>query len=150
MVGMKSDSHRWGALMPENTLMVFTYRSLKSILEDGGAQAWALNPRRAQRCTYIVCTRNRNFRDADPAKQEGAYEPQGTAFLIGRITTVGAAPDMFGRYIVRFEKYATLTPETSPRARWPGTQNPVRYVQDIDELGIDPDTLKWQTVKSPA
>ena len=40
--------------MPEDTLMVFTYRSLTSILEDGGAQARGLDPERAQRCTYIV------------------------------------------------------------------------------------------------
>ena len=107
-----------------------------------------LDPERARRCTYIVGTRNRHFRDADPDKQEGAHEPHGTAFLVGRITAVYDAPDMFGRYIVRFKKYATLTPETSPRARWPGTQNPVRYVKDIAKLGIDPHTLEWHTVKS--
>ena len=92
--------------MPEDVLMVFTYRSLKSILKDGGAQAWVLDPERAQRCTYIVCTRNRHFPDADPVKQNGAVERHGTAFLIGRITTVEDAPDFPRgcprRYIVRF------------------------------------------------
>lgn len=136
--------------MPENTLMVFTYRSLKSILADGGAQAWVLDPQRARRCTYIVCIRNRHFRDADPAKQEGAGEPHGTAFLVGRITTVKDAPDIPGRFIVRFEKYATLSPQASPRAKWRGWQNPVRYVKDISDLGIDPDTLEWHTIKSRA
>ena len=32
--------------MPEDTLMVFTYRSKQSILEERGAQAWVLNPKR--------------------------------------------------------------------------------------------------------
>ena len=136
--------------MPEDTLMVFTYRSLKSILEDGGAQAWVLDPERAQQCTYIVCTRNRHFRDPDPVKQNGAVERHGTAFLIGRITTVGRAPDDCKRYIVRFDEYATPAPEAFPLAKWPGTQNPVRYVKDIAKLGIDPDTLDWQAVKSRA
>ena len=136
--------------MPEDTLMVFTYRSLTSILEDGGAQAWVLDPERAQRCTYIVCARNRHFRDADPAKQNGAVEPHGTAFLVGRITIVEDAPDIRGRYIVRFCKYATLAPGTFPQAKWPGSQNPVRYVKDIAKLGIDPDTLKWHAIKSRA
>ena len=140
--------------MPEDAVMVFTYRSLKSILDDGGAQAWVLDPERAQRCTYIVCTRNRHFRDADPVKQNGAVEPHGTAFLVGRITNVDDAPDIPRgyprRYIVRFCKYATLAPGTFPHAKWPGTQNPVRYVPDIARLGIDPDALEWEAVKSRA
>lgn len=134
--------------MPEDVLMVFTYRSLKSILDDGGAQAWVLDPDRARQCTYIVCTRNRHFPDADPVKQNGAVERHGTAFLIGRITRVEDAPDICGRYIVRFCKYATLASDAFLRAKWPGTQNPVRYVQDIAKLGIDPDTLEWEAVKS--
>ena len=129
--------------MPEDTLMVFTYRSKQSILEERGAQAWVLDPVRARRCSYIVCTRNRSFPDADLAKQEGATEPHGAAFLIGRITTVERSPEIPGRYIVRFDKYATLT---SQEVTWPGSQNPVRYVKDINKLGIRPHTLEWRPV----
>ena len=29
---------------------------------------------------------------------------------------------------------------------WPGFQNPVWYVDDLMELGIDPETLDWQRI----
>ena len=81
--------------------MVFTYRSKQSILEERGAQAWVLNPERAGRCSYIVCTRNRYCPDAGLAKQEGASEPHGAAFLIGMITTVEQSPEFRGGNYIR-------------------------------------------------
>src|ERR1700735_4183555 len=93
--------------MDSRTIMVFTYRHLTEILAEGGSQAWALNPRSANRCTYIVCTRNRYREGAGP-------EEHHSAFLVGKITNVETAPEYAGvgpaRYIVRFDEYALFDP----------------------------------------
>ena len=43
---------------------------------------------------------------------------------------------------MRFDEYAILDPPEYDV--WPGFQNPVWYVDDIRELGIDPEALCWQ------
>lgn len=126
--------------MAANTIVVFTYRHKGEIIEEGGSQAWALNPSSASRCTYLVCTRNRYHEGAGP-------EQHHSAFLVGKITTVEIAPESKDnqkapfRYIVRFDEYAVIDP---PRPEvWKGERNPVRYINDIADLGIDVSTLKW-------
>ena len=125
--------------MPDRTLVVFTFRPLARIVQERGTQAWSLNAGNARRCTYIVCTRNRYFAEAGPEDQAAAQEGQGAAFMIGRITTVEPSPERDDRYIVRFDEYAVLAkPDV-----WSGARNPVRYVDDIADLGIDPNALNW-------
>lgn len=127
--------------MPDRALVVFTYRPASAILTEGGSQAWSLNAANARRCTYIVCTRNRYFADASPEVQAAAQEQHGAAFMVGRITTVEPSPERSDRYIVRFDAYAIPDPQS---VIWQGARNPVWYVEDISELGIDPETLDWQ------
>jgi hypothetical protein len=79
--------------MSEKTMVVFTYRPRGMILNERGSQAWSLKPANARRCTYIVCTRNRYFADAEPEVQAAAPEKHGAAFLLGKITSVEPAPD---------------------------------------------------------
>ena len=132
--------------MPDKTLVVFTFRSVRMAIEHRGSRSWALSPDNAQRCTYIVCTRNRYYPDALPYERAEARERHGAAFLVGKITTVEGSPDPKSpeRYIVRFDEYALLDPPKD--GVWPGFQNPVWYVDDIRELGIDPEALdgSWQ------
>jgi hypothetical protein len=111
------------------------------ILDEGGSQAWALSPANARRCKYIVCTRNRYFPDAKAEVQAAAQEEHGTAFLVGRITTVEPSPERNDRFIIRFDEYAILDPAP---VVWPGARNPVWYVEDIRELGIDPNVVDWR------
>ena len=48
------------------------------------------------------------------------------------------------RYIVRFQEYALLDPPL--QEVWRGDHNPVRYIDDIANLGIDVGSLKWNHV----
>ena len=126
--------------MADRALVVFTGDSIRTMLAERGSRAWALNAGNAQRCTYMVCTRNRRCADAVPGERAAAREEHGAAFMIGRIAAVESTPDLPGRYIVRFDEYAVLDPQP---VVWPGHQNPVWYVEDIETLCIDPDALNW-------
>ncbi|MDE0371010.1 MAG: hypothetical protein OXI73_00470 [Rhodospirillales bacterium] len=64
----------------------------------------------------------------------------GAAFVVGRITKVEPSPHNRNRFIVCFNEYAILDTQS---AVWPGHQNPIWYVPDIRQLGINPDTLAW-------
>ena len=133
--------------MTGRTLVVFTYRPIATILAERGSQAWSLNAGNARRCTYIVCTRNRYFPDAGPDEQAAAQEEHGAAFLVGRITIVEPSPLRSDRHIVRFNEYALLDPQP---VLWPGARNPVWYVDDIESLDIEPDTLNWLAIPDEA
>jgi hypothetical protein len=119
--------------------MVFTYRHVATILDERGSQAWALNPNNANRCTYIVCTRNRYHEGAGP-------EEHRSALLVGKITSIERSTEYSGvgpmRYIVRFDEYALIDPPL--KEVWKKDHNPVRYVDDIADLGIDERSLKWK------
>lgn len=134
--------------MTGRALVVFTYRSIATILDERGSQAWSLNAGNARRCTYIVCTRNRYFAGAGPDEQAAAQEEHRAAFLVGRITIVEPSPERPDRHIVRFNEYAILDPQP---VLWPGARNPVWYVDDIRKsLGIDPDALHWLAMPDEA
>ena len=128
-------------------LVVFTYRSKEETIEKGGSEAWRLNPERAANCEYLICTRNRRYFGAASHLQAETPEQHGAAFLVGRITTVDPSPDWPGRYIVRFDECACVDPQPIV---WRGAQNPVRYVKDISELGIEPGLLDWRVVLNAA
>lgn len=116
-------------------LAVFTNRGLHRLLQEGGTQAWALNPENAKKMTYVVCTQNRN----DGEWGEPTHE-QGQGFLIGKISSVDPSPEgREGRYIVRFSEYAEINkPEMAHDWR-----NPVRYIE-LEAFGIDPTKLEFK------
>jgi hypothetical protein len=120
--------------MSSRILAVFTFRTISRILEEGGSQAWRLNPATAQRCSFLVCTRNRYHEGAGP-------EEHGAAFLVGKISSVEPSPETPDRFIVRISEYALLDPQPLV---WPGSRNPVMYVDDFAKLGIDETALRWQ------
>lgn len=125
--------------MAAEALLVFTGRGPDKIISEGGSQAWALDPRRARACEYIVCCQNR--RGGDWA---GATEAHGAAFLVGKILDVVDAWDGdSGRYLIRISAFARID---VPNA-WEGSRNPVRY-KTLEELGIDVTRLAFEPLPS--
>jgi hypothetical protein len=128
--------------MPKDVIAVFTFRTREEIIHEGGSQAWVLNVPNAQRCRYLVCTRNRYTYPT-----ETGPEAHGAAFLVGKITVIEPAPDRADRFIVRFDKYALLDPQP---VVWPGSRNPVWYLNSLSDLQIDESALSWQPVLDSA
>lgn len=127
--------------MAKNTysvLTVFTFRSVERMLREGGSQAWNLDPSNARRCTYLVCCRNRFSKFGAEGQEE-----HGAAFFVGKISSVEPAPDEPRRFIVRISEYALPDPQP---VVWPGSRNPVWYVEQLSDLKIDEATLDWQTM----
>jgi hypothetical protein len=124
--------------MTKEVVAVFTYRSKEEIINSRGSEAWALNPQNAQRCRYLVCTRNRYTHPADSGPEE-----HGAAFLIGKVSLVEPAPERPDRYIIRFNEYALLDPQP---VVWPGSRNPVWYIDNLPSLQIDESSLIWHPV----
>jgi len=120
------------------TLVVFTAKSIETLLIDGGTSSWRLDPRRAGECTFVVCTRN-----AHASWVEGP-EPHHSAFLVGRVSGVDPAnprdPED-DRYLVRFSHFARVN---VPEVWKKGDRNPVRYAT-LEDLGIDADSLDWES-----
>jgi hypothetical protein len=122
----------------EDTIVVFTARSPERIVEEGGSQAWVLNPARAKLCTWLVCTQNRHNPDHEFSD---ATEPHGTAFLLAKVS--GVAPPNDGsdsdRWLITVSEYARINvPDV-----WDHGRNPVRYTT-LSELGISPDGHDFQ------
>jgi hypothetical protein len=127
--------------MPENkVVVVFTSKSIERILREGGTCCWRLDRNNARQCEYAVCTRN-----AKSDWVEGDEEHH-AAFLVGRIKDVVASPFNDDRFLILFSEYALVTvPEV-----WKGHRSPVKYEDTLDQFGIDPDALAWQTMPEPA
>jgi hypothetical protein len=127
--------------MSDSALVVFTSRGFTTILSEGGSQAWVLDPSRARKCAYLVCTQNRHD------KEWGSPEdPHGAAFLVGKIDRVVPSVLLLGkrRWLVRISAYARISkPEV-----WEGLRNPVRYTT-LQALGIDPAMLLFEPVPGP-
>ncbi len=119
--------------MSNKAVIVFTYKSLDRILEDGGTSAWRLDRNHARSCDYAVCTRN-----AHSEHSEGR-EPHRSAFLVGKVKDVVPSKGREGRFIVLFSEYA----EVDIPDAWKGDRNPVSYGK-LSDLGITPSALNWQ------
>ena len=116
-----------------DTIIVFTSRSIKQILETGGSQAWRLRPANANAATYLVCTRNRKS-----DRNEGTEE-HGAGFLVARISGIEPAPDDATRYMIAFEEWAQIdVPEL-----WQFGRNPIHYA-NLGELGIDVAAIEFK------
>ncbi|MGH9733749.1 MAG: hypothetical protein ACRD8A_04060 [Candidatus Acidiferrales bacterium] len=118
-----------------SAVVVFTFKSVETLLADGGTSSWRLDRSNARQCQFVVCTRN-----AYHKKVQGKEEHQ-SAFLIGKISDVVPSPENPDRYLIKFSEYARL----NHLGIWKGDRNPVRYTT-LAELGIDPDALRWESV----
>jgi hypothetical protein len=127
----------------KDAIVVFTARSPERLIREGGSQAWLLNPVRAKLCTWLVCTQNRhnpNYEFSD------ATEPHGAGFLLGRISGIHKSLEEReeDRWVIRISEFARIN---CPNL-WDHGRNPVRYAS-LEELGIDPSTLKWEPLPQP-
>jgi hypothetical protein len=122
----------------DTAVVVMTARGLDRIIQEGGSQAWVLNPRNAAKNRYLITVQNRHN-----GQWGGATEPHGTAFLIGKISEVVPSPEpkSKGRFLVKISEYARI----SVHCKWRGS-NPVRYLDVHKEFGIDPETLDFLPV----
>jgi hypothetical protein len=119
--------------MSQQVIVVFTAKSVETLLEEGGTSSWRLDRNHARQCAFAVCTRN-----AYADWVEGP-EKHHSAFLIGKVKDVATTPKYQGRYLIQFSHYARVNiPDV-----WQGDRNPVKY-STMEELGIDPSTLKWE------
>ncbi|WP_127075993.1 hypothetical protein [Rhodomicrobium lacus] len=122
----------------KDAVVVFTARSPDRIINEGGSQAWVLNPARAKLARWLVCTQNRhnpNYEFSD------ATEPHGAAFLVGRISGVRRSPEEGSedRWIIEIGEFALVSvPDV-----WKHWRNPVRYMS-IKELSIDVKSLSFE------
>lgn len=128
--------------MSNKCAVLFTAKSVERILAEGGTSSWRLDRNHARQCGFAVCTRNAH---ADWVEGPEAHH---SAFLLGQIRDVvpclptaenKEAPE--NRYLIQFSKFARVNiPEI-----WKGDRNPVKYAT-LEDLGIDPATLKWETM----
>src|SRR4051794_35091434 len=117
----------------DKVLVVFTCKKVSRLLREGGTSRWHLDPRRARRCKFAVCTRNEKAEFEDGS----GPEEHRSAFLVGKVKSV---VEDEGRYMVRFSEYALVdVPDV-----WKGERNPVKYQGSLRELGIDESKLQWQ------
>ena len=127
--------------MPHSAIAVFTANSRDDILQVGGSASWVVAEKQARRRQYLVCIRNVRAVDFHD------HEPHGTAFLVGKIS--GLKPHGFDkkgmqRWIIQISEYAFVDyPE-----KWGQWRNPVKYTT-LEELGIDPKTLKFKPMPQP-
>ena len=122
----------------ENAVVVFTARSPERIVNEGGSQAWILNPARAKQCTYLVCTQNRHNPDHEFSD---ATELHGSAFLIGKVSAIRKSQTQGDehRWMIAISEFARIdVPEA-----WEHWRNPVRYMS-LDQLGISLDSIEFQ------
>jgi hypothetical protein len=118
----------------KDAVMVFTSKSVETMRGEGGTGNWAAKEERLKHAKWVIATRNHK---SDWAQGE---EPHGSAFLIGRISGVKAAPaPEESRFVIQFDRFAVLD---VPNA-WTNNRNPVAYTS-LDVLGIDPDKLEWK------
>jgi hypothetical protein len=86
--------------MPHHAVVVFTAKSLGEILEDGGSGDWRLDPDRASRAEFLVCTQNRhNTGFGSPTAEHGH------AILIGRISEVVRSTRRPDRWLIKISEY---------------------------------------------
>lgn len=129
-------------LIHKESLIVFTHRSKKLLLDLNGSLAWKIDPERARKCKYIVCARNTNHGLAD------LEVPHSSAFLIGKVSGISPAlnlPRDNDRWMIKFDEYAELS---IPNA-WDGQRWPVKYYETetlLNKFDIDPKSLDWKIV----
>jgi len=118
----------------KDTVMVFTSKSLETMIVEGGTGNWAGKEERLKHMKWVVATRNlkRTWTQGE--------EAHGSAFLIGRICGIKAAllPES-DRFVIQFDRYADLSISNA----WTHNRNPIAYTS-LGTLGIDAEKVEWK------
>ena len=124
----------------KDVVMVFTSKSIETMLREGGSGNWKASEKKLCRCVWIVAARNRHAR-----RREG-NEEHGSAFLIGRIVGLKPSvnPEQPNRFVIAFDRYGELN---IPNAWRKGNGDPVAYTT-LDDLGIDLKEIRWKVLPS--
>lgn len=141
-----------------DTVVTLTFKEAQHIFTLGGCPSWSNRNRKAEACTYLVCTRNNSER----RPFYNGHDPHGLGFLIGRICGIEPTPERsmpsqphlvkeidHTRINICINKFARIrVPELRQLVRMISGQpdiNPVHFVS-MSDLPINPDTLDWQNV----
>ena len=139
----------------EDTIVTLTFKQVEHILILGGCPSWRLNRNRAEKCQYLVCTRNL-VNESARGLVIGS-EPHGTAFFIGKISSIEPTnersiprvahyEEIFeGRSIIRISEYALV----NTNSIYPGVGGGFAYM-NISETRIDPSSLVWRRISPPS
>ena len=86
------------------SIVVFTHKSHDFLVKLNATCSWVINPHRAKKCKYVVCTRNALHELSD----EDYLHGQGV--IIGRKLSVSPTlnPIDEDRYMIEFEEYAEI------------------------------------------
>jgi hypothetical protein len=124
------------------SLVVFTGKSVESILRDGGTNWWRVDRNRARSCEFVLCTRNTK------AEWSEGHEDHHSGFLVGRVSGVIPETNAPGedRFQIQFSEYARVN---IPDA-WKGDRNPVKYVPSLEEYGVNLVELDWEPTPPPS
>ena len=119
------------------SVVVFTYKGIETLLKFNGSQSWKLNRKRVLNCKYLICTNNSKYGMSENLNNHG------NAFLICKVSGVVKSFDTVSdnRWIIEFNEYA----EVNIPNFWKGWRNPVIYLES-SELGIDFDSLTFHAV----
>lgn len=122
------------------SILVYTHRTIEFLTKLNGSTSWQLNPERAKQCEYVICVRN----GSSPLAENDF--PKRSAFLIGKISNVVQSlnlPRDEHRYMIEFKEYA----EVSIPNVWKGWRSPVIY-KDTEELEsvFNFNSLNWIAV----
>lgn len=118
----------------KDAVMVFTSKSLETMIQEGGTGNWAGKEERLKHTKWVVATRNLK---SDWTQGD---EPHGSAFLIGRVSGVKPAPSPEkDRFVIQFDQFASIRTLNA----WTNNRNPIAYTS-LHDLGIDPEKLDWK------
>lgn len=133
-------------------IIVFTAKTISRLIREGGTSSWVLDPIRAAKCKYAICTRNAEAKPDSENEWGIGPEKHRSAFLIGRVKDVILSPGYKDRHLVRFSKFALLDiPDLWKKYEGKVKRPPrssIRYTY-LEDTGINPKDLKWKKMPRP-
>jgi hypothetical protein len=120
-------------------VMVYTSKPLETMINEGGSGDWSANKKRLEKCSYLIATKSNTLREHFPSDTE---IKQGSAFLIGKISSIVSSPNS-DRLVIQFSEYAEINIDNA----WTGNRNPVAYT-DVASFqknhGLDVSQIEWR------
>lgn len=122
----------------DSAAVVFTFKSIERICEEGGTQSWRMHQSHIGKFRYVICARNR--------RREGVEgsEEHGSAFMIGKVRDIVPSTDdddpSKPRFLIRMTEAAIIhnKPGFWQWGRWP-----VHY-DSLESLGINPEDYDFK------